>query len=182
LLDAYARSRDRLPKSLLLVVVPRHPQRFDAVAALLAARQVPFSRRSGGDVDANVQVVLGDSVGELFAYYTAADVAFVAGSLLPLGGQNLIESLAAGVPTLIGPHTFNFQQASDAAVAAGAARRARDADDVFTTACMLLADARERAAMRERATAFMTLHAGAADRLWTWLAPRLSTADRTPPH
>jgi 3-deoxy-D-manno-octulosonic-acid transferase len=180
LLDALARAS--LPPDTLVVIVPRHPQRFDAVAALLDTGRVPYAKRSGNaPVDANVRVVLGDSLGEMFAYYGAADVAFIGGSLLPLGGQNLIEPIAAGVPTLIGPHMFNFQQASDAAVAAGAAVRIRDADEVFATAARLLADAGERDRMRAHARTFIDAHRGATDRLWAWLAPRLATADAARP-
>jgi 3-deoxy-D-manno-octulosonic-acid transferase len=172
LVDALARAS--LPPRTLVVIVPRHPQRFDDVAALLDARRVAFARRSDmRPLADDVHVVLGDSMGEMFAYYVAADVVFVGGSLLPLGGQNLIEPIAAGVPTLIGPHTFNFAQPSEAAVAAGAALRVRDADEVFAAATRLLGEADERARMRARAVDFIAAHRGAADRLWAWLAPKL---------
>jgi 3-deoxy-D-manno-octulosonic-acid transferase len=120
--------------------------------------------------------LLGDSVGEMFGYYAAADVAFVGGSLLPLGGQNLIEPIAVGVPTLIGPHTFNFADASAHAIAAGAALRVRDAGELIVNVAALLRDSAARTAMRERATAFCAAHRGAADRLWAWLAPHLPPA------
>ena len=176
LLDALARAR--LPAATLVLIVPRHPQRFDAVAALLAERGIAFTRRSDNrTVPADARAVLGDSLGEMPAYYAAADVAFVAGSLLPLGGQNLIEPIAAGTPTLIGPHTFNFAQAAEAAVAAGAALRVRDADEVFTAAGRLLDDTAARERMRASGEAFLAAHRGAVDRLWTWLAPRLAQAD-----
>jgi 3-deoxy-D-manno-octulosonic-acid transferase len=175
LLDAMQRAS--LSPATLVVIVPRHPQRFAAVASLLASRDIAFVRRSEErDVPRDVHVVLGDSMGEMFAYYAAADVVFVGGSLLPLGGQNLIEPIAVAVPTLVGPHTFNFAQASDAAVADGAARRIRDADDVFATARRLFEDAPARTAMRERAAAFVAAHRGAVDRLWDWLEPKLSRA------
>ena len=173
-LDALSRRDALLPARTLVVIVPRHPQRFDAVAALLRERSIPFARRSDRmPVPRDARVLLGDSMGEMFAYYAAADVAFVGGSLLPLGGQNLIEPIAAGTPTLIGPHTFNFAQASDAAVAAGAARRMHDAGELFTVAGELLADADSRRRMRANAAAFLASHRGAVDRLWTWLAPRI---------
>src|SRR4030095_16192028 len=106
-LDALARGA--LPAQTLTLIVPRHPQRFAAVADLLAARGIPFVRRSANtDLPADVNVVLGDSLGELPSYYAAADVAFVGGSLLPLGGQNLIEAIAVGAPTLVGAHTLYF--------------------------------------------------------------------------
>jgi 3-deoxy-D-manno-octulosonic-acid transferase len=173
LVDALARAT--LPAQALVVIVPRHPQRFDAVAALVEARGLALARRSADrPVASSVRVVLGDSMGELAAYYQAADVAFVGGSLLPFGGQNLIEAIVAGVPTLIGPHTFNFAQASDAAIAAGAALRVGHADDVFAVAARLLGDPASRERMRVHAEAFIAAHRGALDRLWEWLEPRLS--------
>jgi 3-deoxy-D-manno-octulosonic-acid transferase len=174
ILDALARRP--LPGQTLLVMVPRHPQRFAAVAELLRSRGVPFVRRSGLDgspVTADVAVVLGDSMGEMLAYYAAAEIAFVGGSLLPLGGQNLIESLAVGTPVLIGPHTFNFADASQGAIEAGAAQRVQDADALIDRVAALLDDRARREAMSQAARAFHALHAGAADRLWDWLAPRL---------
>jgi 3-deoxy-D-manno-octulosonic-acid transferase len=172
LLDAMQRAA--LAPQTLVVIVPRHPQRFDDVASLLARRNVAFVRRSEDrDVADDVRVVLGDSMGEMFAYYAAADVVFVGGSLLPLGGQNLIEPIAVGVPTLIGPHMFNFAQAAEAAVAAGAAARVRDAGEVFAIAQRLLDDAAARRAMGERAARFIAEHRGATERLWQWLAPRI---------
>jgi len=177
LLDALART-DALPAATLIVIVPRHPQRFDAVAALLDERRVPYARRSANaPVGASTRVVLGDSLGEMIAYYGACDVAFVAGSLLPLGGQNLIESIAVGVPTLIGPHMFNFAEASEAALAAGAALRIRDADEMFAVAARLLGDRGERELMRGNAQTFIAAHRGAIDRLWAWLEPRLAVVD-----
>jgi 3-deoxy-D-manno-octulosonic-acid transferase len=172
LLDALARRP--LPAQTLTIVVPRHPQRFDAVAELLRSRGIPFVRRSANlAVPADVAFVLGDSLGEMGGYCAAADVAFVGGSLLPLGGQNLIEPIAMGTPTLVGPHTFNFRDATDNAVAAGAALRVADADALLQAAGELLCDAARRRAMREAALAFHAAHRGAADRLWAWLAPRL---------
>jgi 3-deoxy-D-manno-octulosonic-acid transferase len=163
-----------LPAHTLTVIVPRHPQRFDEVAALLADRGIAFARRSArAPVPAEVAVVLGDSRGELPAYYAAADVAFVGGSLLPLGGQNLIEAIAEGTPTLVGPHTFNFAEATRNAIAAGAALRVADADALLAEAAALLADPELRSRMRAAARAFHAAHRGAADRLWAWLAPQI---------
>jgi 3-deoxy-D-manno-octulosonic-acid transferase len=179
LLDALARRP--LPGNPLLVLVPRHPQRFATVAELLRSRGVPFIRRSkgGAPIPADVSVVLGDSMGEMPAYCAAADVAFVGGSLLPLGGQNLIESLAVGTPVLIGPHTFNFSEATAGAIEAGAALRVADANGLVTALAALLADPGRRHAMGLAARAFHALHRGAADRLWEWLAPQLAAGGPT---
>jgi 3-deoxy-D-manno-octulosonic-acid transferase len=174
-----------LPDNALTVIVPRHPQRFAAVADLLRARGIRFARRSDpGDAPPEAIVALGDSMGELFAYYAAADVAFVGGSLLPLGGQNLIEAIAAGCPTLIGPHMFNFADATRNALAAGAAIEVADADALVATVADLLGDPARRERMRAAAQAFRAAHRGAGDRLWAWLSPRLEIAlgPPRPPH
>jgi 3-deoxy-D-manno-octulosonic-acid transferase len=162
LLDAFARSG---LNQALLVLVPRHPQRFDEVAALVRARGLGLARRSAGeDIGAHTRVVLGDSMGELFAYYAACDVAVIGGSLLPYGSQNLIEACAVGVPVLVGPSTYNFAEAADKAVAAGAALRVADADEVMRRAGELLADAAARRRMGEAGKAFTAQHRGATGR------------------
>ncbi len=175
LLDAIAKGA--LPERALTLIVPRHPQRFDAVAELLRARGCRFVRRSDdAAVPDDVDYVIGDSLGEMAAYCEAADVVFVGGSLLPLGGQNLIEPIAVGRPTLVGPHTFNFADATENAVAAGAARRVADADALIASVSALLGEDAARAAMRDAALAFHAAHGGAVDRLWSWLAPRIDAA------
>lgn len=180
LLDALALSH--VPPRTLTVIVPRHPQRFEEVAELLTARGLEFVRRSANQaVPEDVKFVLGDSLGELPAYYAAADVAFVGGSLAPLGGQNLIESIAVGTPTLVGPHTFNFAEATAQAVAAQAALRVADANELIVTVSALVDDPARRARMREAALAFHAAHRGAADRLWAWLAARMPRPAAGPP-
>ena len=175
ILDAMARGG--LPPGTLTVIVPRHPQRFDRVADLLRERGIAFVRRSAGTpVPADVGVVLGDSMGEMMAYYAAADVVFVGGSLLPLGGQNLIEPIAVGRPTLVGPHMFNFAMATAAALDAGVAIGVADADALIAEAGRLLADGARRVAIGEAALAFHAAHRGAADRLMAWLEPRIDAA------
>ena len=151
---------------LLAVIVPRHPQRFDEVCALLEQRRIRYQRRSRDEpVASDTQVVLGDSMGEMFAYYAACDVAFVGGSLLPFGGQNLIEACAAGKPVLFGPHTYNFAEAAESAIAAGAALRVADVDELMREAQRLLSDAGAAARMGEAALAFSKAHQGATKRL-----------------
>lgn len=152
----------------LVVLIPRHPQRFDEVAGLLRAEGVPFARRSDGvDVAAlaDKAVLLGDSLGEMPFYYAGADVAIVAGSFAPLGGHNLIEACAAGVPVIVGSHTKNFAQAVDDAVAAGAALQVLDADAAIDFVSALLNDGPRRAAMAEAARAWQVSHVGATARI-----------------
>jgi 3-deoxy-D-manno-octulosonic-acid transferase len=171
ILDAFTRLPSR-PAGMLLLIVPRHPQRFDDVAKLVQARGLALARRSeDGAVAPEVDVLLGDSMGEMFAYYAASDCAFIGGSLLPLGGQNLIEACALGKPVLIGAHTFNFAQASDEAVAAGAAMRVRDASHMLELAAGLLRDGAACAAMGQRAAQFANRHRGATARTVELLQP-----------
>ncbi|MGJ9417007.1 lipid IV(A) 3-deoxy-D-manno-octulosonic acid transferase [Massilia sp. CMS3.1] len=161
ILDAYTRLRER-PAGMLLAIVPRHPQRFDEVEQLVRARGLSVQRRSVmNDDPVDADVLLGDSMGEMFAYYAACDCAFIGGSLLPLGGQNLIEACALGKPVLVGEHTFNFLDATAEAVAAGAALRAPNADSLLAQAVRLLCDANERAQMGTNAEKFASLHRGA---------------------
>ena len=166
------------PEGTLLVIVPRHPQRFDDVAMVLDRRGIRWQRRSAvGAVAGDIAVVLGDSMGEMTAYYGASDVAFVGGSLLPLGGQNLIEACAMGVPVLIGPHTFNFEEATALAIDAGAARRIADGPAMVTAAASLLGDKAARERMSAAALGFAAAHRGATARTLAliesgWLPPR----------
>ena len=161
LLDALARA----PIDAVTVIVPRHPQRFEAVAGLLKERGIEFTRRSHNvPLPAGYRVVLGDSLGEMAAYYAACDCAFVGGSLLPLGGQNLIEACAAGTPVLVGLHTFNFAEVAGQAVAAGAALRVADADALMREAAALLGDAARRQRMGEMGRMLCAAHRGATVR------------------
>jgi 3-deoxy-D-manno-octulosonic-acid transferase len=170
---------DALPElasDALLVIVPRHPQRFDEVAALLESRGITYGRRSTGfEVDTATRVVLGDSMGELTAYYAASDVAYIGGSLLPFGGQNLIEACAVGVPVLVGPHTYNFAEAAEKAVAAGAALRAGDAVELARTASKLLAEPDTLSRMSARALEFSRAHQGATEQVMKLLAISAAT-------
>jgi 3-deoxy-D-manno-octulosonic-acid transferase len=162
ILDAFAALA---PANVLLALVPRHPQRFDAVAGLVRARGLGPQRRSADDtVVRETRVWLGDSMGEMFAYYAAADVALIGGSWLPFGGQNLIEACAVATPVILGPHTFNFAQVAEQAVAAGAARRAADVEAGMRAAIALLADAAERDAVGAAGRAFAAAHRGATAR------------------
>lgn len=171
ILDAWQRAGD---VGTLLVIVPRHPQRFDDVAALAGMRSLTMQRRSDGRaVAADTRVWLGDSMGELFAYYAACDAAFVGGSLLDFGSQNLIEPCAVGVPVLIGPSTFNFAEAARAALAQHAAVAVADADDLVLKATALLADPPRRADRGRAAAAFAARHRGATARTLTLLESHL---------
>lgn len=164
----------------LLLLVPRHPQRFDAVAALVAAAGLQGRRRSHwpdapAAADAAADVWLGDTLGEMPLYYALADVALLGGSFAPLGGQNLIEAAACGCPLVMGPHTFNFAQAAELALAAGAALRVADIEEGVRCAAALAEDGARLPASR-RALAFAAQHRGAAERMAAAITALLPSA------
>ncbi len=150
----------------LLLLVPRHPQRFDAVATLVQMQGLSMVYRSEWEAlpppeAGQADVWLGDSMGEMPVYYACADVALLGGSFAPLGGQNLIEAAACGCPVVMGPHTFNFAQAATQALAAKAAIRVDDLAAGIHAAIQLATDP-ERNAWVQRALGFAAAHRGAA--------------------
>ena len=173
ILDAFVANKNLLPDNFLLIIVPRHPQRFDHVATMTEEHNLNMMRRSQLGIEvlpSEVSVLLGDTMGEMFAYYAACDVAFIGGSLLPLGGQNLIEANACGKPALVGPHTFNFAQVSEAAIHAGAAVRVKDAEALFAKINEMLQSPDILSHMAEQAIAFVEHDRGATKRTVTALA------------
>lgn len=155
----------------LLLIVPRHPQRFDEVAALVGSAGLGVARRSGfaegqpSPAALLAPVWLGDSLGEMPAWYALADVALLGGSFAPFGGQNLIEAAACGCPLLMGPHTYNFALAAELAEAAGAARRVPAMAQAVDEALALLHNRSAREAMAAAGRAFTAAHRGAAARM-----------------
>jgi len=163
----------------LLVVVPRHPQRFAEAERLATGLGFTVQRRSAGmPVAASVQVLIGDSMGEMFAFHASVDVAFIGGSLLDFGSQNLIEAAACGTPILIGPSTRNFAEAAREAIVCGAAHTIRDADDLVRQVLTLLAGAAQRDAMGAAGRAFAERHRGATARTLELLEVTPSPAGR----
>lgn len=165
---------DSIANQVQWLIVPRHPQRFDAVAALIEAHGFLVSRRSrwGGGPPVGEEpepgaIWLGDSLGEMALYYGLADVALLGGSFEPLGGQNLIEAAACACPVVMGPHTFNFAEAAELAESAGAAVRMPSLQQAAQAAQTLAKDAPARAAMASAATKFSNAHRGAVERTAT---------------
>lgn len=167
-------SKANIP-NLLTMIVPRHPQRFDEVAELLRKSNHSFIRRSSMNDEAadfnRVNYLLGDSMGEMFTYYASCDVAFIGGSLLPLGGQNLIEACSMGKPVLVGPHTFNFEEAAQMAVIAGAADRVQNVEALSTKLQQLFANDEQRQAMSVASLQFSERNRGATERTLNLLRP-----------
>ena len=162
------------------LIVPRHPQRFDEVAALLASAGWQVSRRStwqdgppAAQVGADKTIWLGDSLGEMALYYGLSDAALLGGSFAPLGGQNLIEATACGCPVVMGPHTFNFAEAAELAESAGAALRVQGMAQGMTTALQLVNSGADENAYVAACLAFSQAHRGAAQRTVEAVLPYL---------
>jgi len=148
-LEAHAMVRRTLPDALL-ILVPRHPERFDRVAGLCQRRGCALARRSGAESCADdTAVLLGDTMGELIVLLGASDAAFVGGSLVPVGGHNMLEAAAQGLALAFGPHTFNFAPISKLLLAEGAAVRVRDSRELGSVMTRWLSDASERSIVGE---------------------------------
>ncbi len=160
---------------ILTVIVPRHPQRFNEVESIIQSAGFTYQRRSNlvGPIDKNIQVVLGDSMGELFTYYAACDFTFIGGSLLKYGGQNLIEAASMGKPILIGKYTYNFADATKNAVRAEAAIRIKDTEELRDRIQYLLHNPPKREKMQQAALRFSEASTGAALRMMKLIAQYL---------
>ena len=184
ILDAWGTLPEARRTNRLLVLVPRHPQRFNAVAALVEKAGFKLARRSLNQWPSpETQIWLGDSMGEMAAYYALGDVAFVGGSLLPLGGHNLIEACSLGKPVFIGPHTFNFAEAAQWAIAGGAGIRVENASALMEQALSLLNDEPQLLQRSAAASLFAAQHRGATQRVMALIEPLLGTssADQSGP-
>lgn len=160
---------------VLTIIVPRHPQRFNDVATLIDQQNINYARRSTltSPIAKDTKVILGDSMGELFSYYTACDFTYVGGSLLPFGGQNLIEAAMMGKPILIGEHTFNFTEASKLAIVSGAAIRIHDVVTLRRQVEALMQDVALREQMREAALTFSQSATGATEKMMALIKQQL---------
>jgi 3-deoxy-D-manno-octulosonic-acid transferase len=164
-LSAHEQVRRARPDALL-ILVPRHPNRFEAVRAALKAREIAFvSRSTLAQVTADTTVLLVDTLGELPTFYAAADVAFVGGSLVPIGGHNLLEPAALGRGIVVGPHTFNAPDIAALFLANGAAIQVEDADSLAGAVVDLLADPARRADMGTKARTLVESNRGAVARV-----------------
>ena len=162
LLDAL---RDHaLRQAAVAVIVPRHPERWQATVAAARERGFRVARRTDANIPGDTEVIVGNSMGEMFAYYGAASAVIMGGTLGGTGGQNLIEPCAMGVPVVLGPSVFNFQQAADEAIAAGAAVSAPHAQAALDAVLVWLTDDASRDNAGARAKAFVLAHQGATER------------------
>jgi len=174
-LDAHTQARGQVPQ-LLLVLVPRHPERFDRVAALCAARGYRVVRRSESrPCEPGTAVFLGDSMGELMLFYAAADVAFVGGSLVPAGGHNPLEPAALARPVLHGPHMFNFAEIERRLRAAGGSREVCDSGELARAVGNYVTQPELCRTSGEKARAFVAQNRGALERLLAIIEDLLNT-------
>ncbi len=170
-LEAHARVLEKYPDALL-ILVPRHPERFPEVAALLEERGVSYVRRSSGArATSATQVLLGDTMGELTTFYAAADVAFVGGSLVRIGGHNLLEPAALGMPIVTGPHNENAADIAELLVASGAALVVPDWAGLAAEVSWLLGDEPERSRRGAAGNQVLLANRGALDRLLALVDP-----------
>lgn len=165
-LAAFARALKQLPQ-LLLVLVPRHPERFATAAGEAAAAGLRVQRQTQAlPLTPDVQVLVGDTLGDMHFYYSLADIAFVGGSLVNTGCQNIIEPAALGLPVITGPSLYNFQAASDALRQAGGMKVVPDTDSLAETLVVLLGNESERQQMGRNARAVVAANIGATARLY----------------
>ncbi|MNV71986.1 3-deoxy-D-manno-octulosonic acid transferase [compost metagenome] len=158
----------------LLILVPRHPERFDAVHALCSEQFATVRRSAGTAVDAQTRVFLGDSMGELLFLYGLADIAFVGGSLVATGGHNPLEPAALGLPMIMGPHVFNFLEISAMLREAGALQQVDDAQGLAEAVRRLVELPQDAQRMGEAGRAVMRANQGALQRLLDALGRRLT--------
>lgn len=169
-LDAQRGVRERFPNALL-VLVPRHPERFARVAALCREQGWQTVLRSSGEpTPADAEVFVGDSMGELLLFFAASDLAFIGGSLIPHGGHNPLEASAQRLPVLFGPHMFNFEQIAELLLEAGAAREVGDSGQLADSVAHWLADPAARGTAGERGAAVVEANKGARDAVLTMVA------------
>jgi 3-deoxy-D-manno-octulosonic-acid transferase len=172
ILSAFGTIRKRLPDTLL-VLVPRHPERFDTVTRLARREGFHVVRRSETkqSLDDDIDVYIGDTMGELPVLYGAADVAFTGGSLVPVGGHNILEACALGVPVVFGPHMFNFQEVSDITLERRAGIQVRDEQELVDVTIRLLEDASFRSTIGDNGIHMIEENRGALARTLAVLPP-----------
>ena len=164
----------RVHANALLVLVPRHPERFERVASLCRKEGFNLARRSAGEqATQSTSVFLGDTMGELTLFIGAADVAFVGGSMVPVGGHNILEPAALGVPILFGPHMFNFLLISQMMLESGAAIQVETSEQLASGVIGWLGDASVRAEAGERGRQLVAENRGALNRLFALIEKQL---------
>lgn len=178
LLEAHREILKSIPEALLMIV-PRHPERFQGVAALIERAGMSCVTRSGGrQCVAGTEVFLGDSMGELMLFYAAADIAFVGGSLVSVGGHNLLEPAALGLPVLTGPHTFNAPDIAELLIADGSTQVVHDAGEITDRVISLFGDPPERQRRGDEGRQVIEKNRGSLGRLLSLIDPIIAPTSR----
>ncbi len=166
LINAYKALKQSHP-DLLLVLVPRHPERFDGVAKVCESSGLKVVKRTDNplEIDADIDVYLGNTMGELGLLYAASDIAFVGGSLVPFGGQNILEPCALGLPVIFGPHMSNFEEISKLTVEANAGVCVQDVEQLQTEISTLINHPNQRDQIGRNGIALIEQHKGALDKV-----------------
>jgi len=174
-LDAFARVKKEIP-NLLLILVPRHPERFSTVFRLCTRCGFNISLRSDNayNIDIATEVYLGDTMGELTVLISASDVAFIGGSLVPKGGHNLLEACAAGIPVIFGPYIFNFAEIADLVLSKGAGVQIMNSDELSEIVVKLLNDSSLRNQYGSRGKALIKENKGTLKKTWILFEKYLS--------
>jgi 3-deoxy-D-manno-octulosonic-acid transferase len=163
----------------LLIIVPRHPERFEEVASLVASMDFSFQRRSSADtVDQPIEVFVGDTLGEMMFFYAASDIAFVGGSLVETGGHNPLEPAALGLPVITGPHWFNFSGIYPELLTCGAARQVSDSDELAATLAEWFDNEELRREAGEAGRQVVARNRGALENILTGIKSCLTASDR----
>lgn len=149
----------------LLVIIPRHPERFDEVYKLANKHKLGITRRSSNNPSPENTILLGDSMGEMMSYFDVSDIVFVGGSLSNTGGQNMLEPAALSKPIIFGPSVFNFAEISSSLLSIGGAVQVQNSDELFETVIRLLENKKERQELGKNAYQFLLDQQGATDRI-----------------
>ena len=177
-LEAHRQLRDEIPDALLLLV-PRHPERFATVKSLLRKNELEFVSRTDEIACAsNARVFLGDTMGELPMFYAASDIAFVGGTLVPVGGHNLLEPAALGLPVITGPHLFNTQDIANMFSEVGAFIQVQDGFELAAALKRLFHDRNEAEMMASKGRQILTENRGALQRLLNLMEPLISKVQK----
>ncbi len=173
ILQSYIKHKDKF--DALLVIIPRHPERFDQVHRLIIESKLNVKRRSDGDpCEKETEILLGDSMGELMSYYSICDIAFIGGSLTRDGGQNMLEAAASAKPVIFGPHVFNFEYISQLLIDNDGAIQIPDADKLMRTIAELLLDEKRRIVIGKNAKQIIEDNRGVTDQLIKLLIPQIN--------
>jgi 3-deoxy-D-manno-octulosonic-acid transferase len=159
---------------LLLILVPRHPERFDGVRGLIEKQAFSvISRTAGQASESSTEVFLVDTMGEVPLFYAASDIAFVGGSLIPVGGHNLLEPAAQGLPIITGPHLFNAQEVADDFIRVGACAVVADSSELASTVSNMIENPADAQKMGRNGLTVLEQNRGALERLLVLLEPLL---------